>query len=67
LKLNGTRQLLFYADVNILGLSVHTLKKNTGALVVAGKGIGLEGNADKTIMSDHVSRSECRTKSQHED
>jgi hypothetical protein len=47
LKLNGTHQLLFYAD-NILGVIVHTLKKNTGALVVASKGIGLEGNADKT-------------------
>jgi hypothetical protein len=47
LKLNGTHQLLFYAD-NILGVSVHTLKKNTGALVVVSKGIGLEGNADKT-------------------
>jgi len=39
---------LFYADVHILGVSVHTIKKNTGALVVAGKGIGLEGKADKT-------------------
>jgi hypothetical protein len=47
LKLNGTHELLFYAD-NILGVSVHTLKKNTGALLVASKGIGLEGNADKT-------------------
>jgi len=28
LKLNGTHQLLFYADdVNILGRSVHTIKK----------------------------------------
>jgi hypothetical protein len=48
LKLNGTYQLLVYADdVNILGGSVHTKKKNTEALVVAGK-IGLEVNADKT-------------------
>jgi hypothetical protein len=32
LKLNGTHQLLVYADnFNILGGSVHTVKKNTEA------------------------------------
>jgi len=36
LKLNGTHQLLAYAnDVNILGGSIHTLKENAEALVVA--------------------------------
>ena len=35
-------------DVNILGRSVHTITKNTGALVVVGKQTGLEENADKT-------------------
>ena len=35
LKLNGTHQLLAYADdVNILGRSIHTIKENAGALVV---------------------------------
>jgi hypothetical protein len=35
LKLNGTHQLLAYAvDVNILGGSVHAVKKNAEALVV---------------------------------
>ena len=49
LKLNGTHQLFVYADdVNILGGSVHTVKENAEALVVATKGIGLEVNADKT-------------------
>jgi len=49
LKLNGTHHLLVYADdVNILGGSVHTIKKNAEALVVASKEIGLEVNADKT-------------------
>jgi hypothetical protein len=47
--------LLAYADgVNILGGSVHAVKKNTEALVAATKEIGLEVNADKTkymIMS----------------
>ena len=45
----GTHQLLAYADdVNILGGSVHTVKKNAEALVAATKEIGLEGNAHKT-------------------
>ena len=36
LKLNGTHQLLVYADyVNVLDGSVHTIKKNTEASVVA--------------------------------
>jgi hypothetical protein len=49
LKLNGTHQLLVYADdVNILGGSVHTIQKNTEYLEVASKKIGLDENADKT-------------------
>ena len=48
MKLNGTHQLLVYADdVNILARSEHTTeKKNAEALVVASK-IGLEVKADK--------------------
>jgi len=49
LKLNGTHQLLVYADgVNILGGSVYTIKRNREAIVVASKETGLEVNADKT-------------------
>jgi hypothetical protein len=48
LGLNGTHQLLAYADdVNILGGSAHTIEKNTEALAVASKEIGLEVNSDK--------------------
>ena len=49
LKLNGTHQLLAYADdVNILEGSAHTVKENTEALVVTSKESRLEVNADKT-------------------
>jgi hypothetical protein len=49
LKLNGTHQLLGYADdVNILGGSVHTVKENAEDLVIATMESGLEVNVDKT-------------------
>jgi hypothetical protein len=49
LKLNGTHHFLAYADdVNALRGSVHTVKENAEALVVATKETGLKGNADKT-------------------
>ena len=49
MKLNGTHQLLVYADdVNIVGGSIHIIRKNTEALVIASKEIGLEVNAVKT-------------------
>jgi hypothetical protein len=47
-KLNGIHQLVVYADdINIMGGSVHAIK-NTEAVVVASKEIGLEVNAEKT-------------------
>ena len=49
LKLNGTHQPLAYADdVNMLGGSIHTIKENAGAFIVASKDNRLEVNADKT-------------------
>jgi len=49
LKLNGTHQLLAYADdVNILGGSIHTLKENAEALVAATREIGKEVSGDKS-------------------
>jgi hypothetical protein len=49
LKLNGTHQLLVYADdANVLGGSIHTIRKNTDALLTASKETGLEVNAEKT-------------------
>jgi hypothetical protein len=49
LKLNGTYHLLVSAAaVNVLGRSIHTVKKNLKALVVASIEIGLEVNVDKT-------------------
>ena len=49
LKLNGTHQLLAYADdVNILGGGIHTLQENAEALVAVTREIGLEVSADKT-------------------
>ena len=39
--------MVYADDVNTLGGSVHTIKENAHAFVVASKGIGLEINADK--------------------
>jgi hypothetical protein len=47
-KLNGTHQLLAYADdVNILEGSIHTLKENVEVSVAATREIGVEIIADK--------------------
>jgi len=52
LKLNGTHQLLVYADdVNILAGSIHIIKENAEALVVASKETGLGVNAEYMVMS----------------
>jgi hypothetical protein len=51
LKLNGTHQLLIYADgVNLLGDNIDTIKKNIQTLIDARKQVGLEVNAEKQIV-----------------
>jgi hypothetical protein len=57
LKLNGTHQLLAYADnVNLLGDNIDTVKKNMETLIDASKEVGLEINVQKTkymLLSRH--------------
>jgi hypothetical protein len=49
LKLNGTHQLLAYADdVNLLGDNIDTINKNIETLIDASKEVGLEVNVEKT-------------------
>jgi hypothetical protein len=56
LKLNGTHQLLVYADVNLLGDNIDTIKKNTQTLIDPSKEISLEVNTEKIkymLLSHH--------------
>jgi hypothetical protein len=57
LKLNGTHQLLVYADdVNLLGDNIDAIKKNMETLIDASMEVGLEVNTEKTkymLLSCH--------------
>jgi hypothetical protein len=68
LKLNGTHQLLAYAeDVNILEANIDTIQKNTEALLDTSKEVGLEVNPEKT---KYMLMSRCKKagqKAQHKD
>jgi hypothetical protein len=49
LKLNGTHQLLAYADdVNLLGDITDSIRKNTETITNASKDVGILLNEDKT-------------------
>jgi hypothetical protein len=68
LEPNWTYQLLVCAhDVNLLSDSINTIKENTEKLVQASKDFGLEINAEKTKVYDHVSSSELRTEQKYKD
>jgi hypothetical protein len=57
LKLNGTHQLLVYADdVDLLGVNRDAIKKNTETSIDSSKEVGLELNTEKTkytLLSHH--------------
>jgi hypothetical protein len=64
LKLNGTYQLLAYAnDVNVALDNIDTIKKNTETLIDTSKEVGLEINVEKTkymLLSCHQNAGQNR-------
>jgi hypothetical protein len=64
LKLNGTHQLLAYADdVNLLGDNIYIIKKNTEPLIDASKELSLGINIEKTkymLLSHHQNSGQNR-------
>jgi hypothetical protein len=57
LKLNGTHQLLVYADdVNLLGNNIDAIRKNIGTLIDASKDAEMAVNAEKLSICCLVTR-----------
>jgi hypothetical protein len=69
LKLSGKHQLLAYADdVNLLGNSIDTTKKNTETLTDASKEVGQEINVERTkymVPSRHRNAGQSHTDGPH--
>jgi hypothetical protein len=56
LKLYGTHQMLVYADVNLLGDNIDTVKKSTETLIDSSEEVGVEVNTERTkymLLSRH--------------
>jgi hypothetical protein len=63
LKLNGTHQLLAYADdFNLLGYNIDTIKKNTETLIDDSKEIGLEENVQVYVFLSPECTTDIRDK-----
>jgi hypothetical protein len=64
LELNGTHQLLAYADdMNLLGDDIDTINKNTETLISGSRDVGLEINIEKTkymLLSCHQNAGQDR-------
>jgi hypothetical protein len=66
LKLNGTHQLLAYADdVNLLGDIIDTIKKNMESLIDVSKEIGLQNKCRENQIYVANASPECSSKSGH--
>jgi hypothetical protein len=63
LKKNGTHQLVYTDDINLLGDNIDIIKKNTEIVINASKKVGLKINADKAkykFMSRHQNAGQNR-------